>query len=89
MRMGYFCPFSVQYQFGVIWCTCLEVAVNTKKNLGLEQNGLKFGTLIRVKHKWSDFDLVAFNVILGVIRCICLSYYVKQKASRRAKLSEI
>ncbi len=27
-----------------------------------------------VKHKWSDFNLVAFNVIFGVIWFTCLSY---------------
>ncbi len=39
--MGYLWPFSVQSHFGVIWCTCLKMACNSKT---ADRKQVKFGT---------------------------------------------
>ncbi len=77
----------VQCHFGVIWCTCLKWTV-TGKRLVVEQNGVKFGTV--VTHIWGAFDVVGFKVILESFGALFSKRLVTQKtAGHGAKRTEI
>ncbi len=53
-------------QSGVICCTCLKMACNSKADhFRVKAKGIETGARVLVEHIWCTFDLVVFNVIWG------------------------